>query len=104
MFYLLLALPHVLGLAGLFAFAYYSNSNSSSDTAGETPDGGPGEDGGNQTPPREPPPGPSGGDLPLPDAAAPRRRLPVGGSLSDLHPRRLRRPHEPQQPDQVPAR
>jgi hypothetical protein len=103
MFYLLLALPHVLGLAALFAFAYYSNVSSNPDPA-DASDGGQGGDDGNQRPPSAPRPGPSGGLLPLPEAAAPSRRLPVGGRLSDLHPRRLRRQHEPAQPQRSPAR
>jgi hypothetical protein len=91
MFYLLLALPHVVGMAALLAIAYRTSSGGSADEG----DGGIDDGGGRGDPPPEPTPRPSGGGLPLEHADPPRRRLRVGERLAELYPRRLRRDHAP---------
>ena len=99
MFYLLLIIPHLTAISGLLFFAYRSG-------AGDTGEERPGGSGGSpvQVPPRGPRPGPSGTGPPLPDATAPRRRMRVGGRLSELHPGRLRREHAPSAPERTPSR
>jgi hypothetical protein len=99
MIYLLLIVPHIAMIAGLLAFAYYSHRA----TLNEDDDGGTYGTGAEE-PPRAPQPLPSGGDLPLSDSTAPRRRLRVGERLFDLHPRRLRREHAPAHPQRKPVR
>lgn len=100
MFYLLLILPHLLGIIGLIAWAARVEPNHGpSDGGAEGSDGG---GGGGLEPPLDPQPvGPSG-DLPLDgDASQPARRLRVHERLADLHPPRPRRDHEP---DPAPSR
>jgi hypothetical protein len=99
MFYLLLIIPHVVALGGLFAFAFYTNTDTPGD---EQEDGGDGRDGGQQLP-RTPPPAPSGGGLPLSQSSPPRRRLRVGESLAELHPRPPRRDRDPRRPSRTPT-
>jgi hypothetical protein len=99
MFYLLLIIPHVLALGGLFAYAFYSNVGE----AGDDEEWGYGGDDGGQQPPPAPDAGPGGGDLPLPKSSPPRRRLVVGEQLADLHPRPARREHDPVEPQRSPA-
>jgi hypothetical protein len=93
MFYLLLILPHLLALAGLAAFAYYSSATEASDDDsggwGGVQDAGP---------PSGPVPLPPDGMLPPQSGASPRRRLRVGERLSELYPPRPRRQHEPKHP------
>jgi hypothetical protein len=90
---MLLIVPHLLALAGLLAYAYRAmvTEPSGDDYGGR--DG----DQGDQTP-REPESGPPLTGPPLPNASSPPRRLHVGERLSELHPRRLRREHDPEQP------
>lgn len=93
-FYLLLILPHLLALAGLFAFAAVVKPGRGDAEGADGTDGG---DGGLE-PPLDPAPiSPSGG-LPLVQTEAPPRRLRVGETLADLHPARPRRDHEPDSP------
>ena len=93
MFYLLLIIPHVLGIAGLLAFAYWTGAAETGDD-----DQGPGDWYHDDGPPRAPEPRAPLGGLPLPHAVAPPRRLPVGGRLAELHPRPPRREREPERP------
>jgi hypothetical protein len=88
-FYLLLIIPHILALGGLFLFAFNS---ALSDGDGDDESGW--NDGG-QAPPEPPAPAPSGGGIPLPVSHPPRRRLRDGERLSDQHLRPRRRDHEP---------
>jgi hypothetical protein len=99
MFYLLLALPHIAGLAALLAIAYRTDAGGSPEEGDGGHDGGDGR----RDPPRGPVPPPSGGGVPLPDAGAPRRRLLVGERLAELYPRRLRRDQHPR-PQRQPTR
>jgi hypothetical protein len=99
MFYLLLVIPHVVALGGLFAFAFYADRGNPGEGGGASD----GNDGGLELP-RSPKPGPGGGDLPLPDADQPRRRLHVGEQLADLHPRPARRERDPAPPRRAPTR
>jgi hypothetical protein len=98
-FYLLLALPHVLGICALLWIAARAGTNSVA--TGEAPEGG-ADGGGGQQPPHTPQPLPPDGGLPLSDAGQPRRRLRVGERLAELYPRRLRRQHEPAPPQRTP--
>jgi hypothetical protein len=97
-FYLLLVVPHVVALGGLFAWA------ARVDPCGVGEDGVDGTDGGGGLePPRKPRPlGPSGG-LPLDSGEPPARRLRVGERLADLHPPPSRRDHNPAPAPRVPA-
>lgn len=96
-FYLLLVIPHVLALGGLFAWAARVNPGGADDGA-EGSDGG----GGLETPLDPQPVRPSGG-LPLEGGEPPARRLRVGERLADLHPLPPRRDHEPEPSPRVPA-
>jgi hypothetical protein len=100
MIYLLLIIPHILALGGLLAFACHADEAIPREGGYGGADGG---DGGHQ-PPRAPQPEPSRGGLPLSYSTPPRRRLHAGEQLSELHPRPLRREHEPQHPQRAPAR
>jgi hypothetical protein len=103
MFYLLLALPHVLGLCALLWIAYRSGPRAM--VAADPPEGGSSSDGwGGQPPPRSPQPLPPGGGLPLGTADPPRRRLRVGEQLADLHPVPVRREHPQPLPTRAPQR
>lgn len=96
MFYLLLIVPHLLALAGLFAWAARVEPGGVSD---EEIEGSDGRGGGGPEPPLEPEPVKPSGGLPLiGDAVAPPRRLRVGERLADLHPPPPRRDHEPLPP------
>lgn len=104
MFYLLLALPHVLGMVVLLWIAYRTSARDS--VGGADPlDGGEGDGGLPRDPTPDPLPSgggvplPSGGRLPLSEAGAPRRRLRIGEQLAELYPAPARREHPPQQPD-----
>ena len=88
MFYLLLIVPHLLALAGLFAWAARVEPGGVSD---EEVEGSDGRGGGGPEPPLEPEPVKPSGGLPLiGDAVAER--------LADLHPPTPRRDHEPVPP------
>jgi hypothetical protein len=94
MIYLALIVPHVLAIFGLLAYAYRSG-------AGEDPDEAFGGSDGffePSAPPPPPTPSPAMAPLPLPDASPPRRRIRVGGRLSESYPQRPRRTHAPAQP------
>lgn len=95
MVYLFLIIPHLLALVVLLGFAIRSGSRGQE--RGDSGDGW--DDGPNGPPP--PAPKPSGFGPPLPDAALPRRRVRVGGRLSELYPPRPRREIEP---DRAPVR
>lgn len=99
-FYLLLIVPHILALGGLFAFAWQTLDGQGS--ADDDTDLGGGGGGGLPAPsrPRSQPPG---GGLPLPGAGQPRRRLRVGEQLADLYPGPARRGVEPREPARPPA-
>jgi len=102
MFYLLLIVPHLVALGGLFAFAFRAEAGRAGD---EEPGGFDGNDGGQQ-PPLAPQPTPSGGGLPLlpmSQCSPPHRRLHVGERLSELHPPQPRRGVEPNHPQRTPA-
>jgi hypothetical protein len=99
MFYLLLIVPHVLALGGLFALAFRTRSGG----AGEEGEGGPGGPPNDPPPPTAPGPVPSGGGLPLEHAEPPRRRLAPGERLAEQYPRPARREHEPARPQRSPA-
>jgi hypothetical protein len=88
MIYVLLIVPHVLAISGLLAFACWSMIG---DDAGLD-----GDQGGQ--PPSLPEPRPPLTGPPLPNASSPRRRIHVGERLSEVHPQRPRRVHDPPQP------
>jgi hypothetical protein len=99
-FYLLLIVPHIVALGGLFAFAAQTrDGQGSAEDDGEAGGGG---DGGTLVP-RDPKARPPGGGLPLADGRPPRRRLRVGERLAELYPRRLRRGDERHPPRPLPA-
>jgi hypothetical protein len=100
MFYLLLIVPHVLALGGLFAIAFRTSAGGS----GDDEKGGPGGPPTDPPPPRAPQPVPSGGGLPLEHADHPRHRLPPGERLAEQYPRPVRREHEPPEPRRAPTR
>jgi hypothetical protein len=89
-FYLLLIIPHLLALGGLFAFAAMVKPGREDEEGIDGTDGG-----GGLEPPSDPAPVPPRGGLPLDRAELPPRRLRVGETLADLHPPRPRRDHEP---------
>ena len=100
-FYLLLAIPHIAALGGLFIWAARVEPCSPSD---EHFGGSEGGDGGSGTPLGPNPVQPSGG-LPLDGSEPPARRLRVGERLADLHPPVPRRdPEHAPVPPRVPAR
>jgi hypothetical protein len=97
-FYLLLIVPHLLALGGLFAFAAMVNPGRGTEEGADGSDGG-----GGLEPPLDPAPVPPSGGLPLDRAELPARRLRVGENLADLHPPRPRRDHEAD-PPRIPVR
>ena len=99
-FYLLLIVPHILALGGLFAFAWQTLDGQAG--ADDDADFGSGGGGGSPVPAGPRPDAPSGG-LPLPGAEAPRRRLRVGEQLVELYPPVPRRGGEPREPAREPA-
>lgn len=102
MFYLLLALPHILVLCGLMVFAFRSQVGAQSDEEDEP--GGADGGGGGQHIPRAPRPAPGGGGLPLEHCEAPWRRLNPGERLAEMYPGRSRRDHIPVRPQRTPLR
>lgn len=100
-FYLLLIIPHVLALGGLFAIAMQTRDGQS----GGEEDHGLGGGGGGGTPtPEGPRTQPPRGGMPLPGGGPPSRRLRVGETLAELYPRRLRRGHDRPVPAPRPAK
>ncbi len=99
--YLLIALPHLLGLVALLAWAFSTGACRLGD---ETDDGhgGHGDGGGPDVPPLLPQPVKPGGGLPLVASATPSRRLRAGERLSELYPVRVRRDSHPR-PDRAPT-
>jgi hypothetical protein len=95
----LTVLVHIVGMAAL-VWALLLDEDSRPDWRGWWPN----DDG--DDPPREPEPGPRGGDLPLPDAAPSAVRLREPGRLGAGYPQPTRRPaHAPERaPERVPAR
>jgi hypothetical protein len=98
MTYVLIALPHLVGLVALLAWAFSTGARGGR----EEPEEGFGGGGGLRMPPRMPQPVRPRGGLPLADAAAPPRRLRVGQRLGDLYPARARRSSHPR-PDRAPT-
>jgi hypothetical protein len=92
-FYLLLIIPHLLALGGLFAFAAMVKPGRGDEAGADGSDGG---GGGGLEPPLGPAPVRPSGGLPLEQTELPARRLRVGENLADLHPARPRRDHEPE--------
>jgi hypothetical protein len=99
-FYLLLIVPHLLALTGLFAWAARVQPGGVSDMEVDGSDGGGGGGGGGgPEPPLDPAPvKPSDGLPVIGDAVAPARRLRVGERLADRHHPIPRRDHEPVPP------
>lgn len=97
--YLLLIIPHLVALGALLGYALSSDP-------GEAPDECGGEsygfEGGSKLPPKPSPLGPALDGPPLPNAAAPARRLRNAERLSDLHPRRQRRDRPSHPPNPAP--
>lgn len=100
MFYLLLALPHIVVLGGLMVFAFRSQVGVSTD---EDDEPGGSDGGGGQHVPRGPRPDPGGGGLPLERCDTPTRRLNPGERLTELYPGRSRRDHNPPRPQRAPV-
>jgi hypothetical protein len=97
-FYLLLIIPHLVALGGLFAFAAMVQPGRGDEEGADGADGG-----GGLEPPLDPAPVAPSGGLPLDQTELPPRRLRVGENLADLHPPRPRRDHEPE-PARIPVK
>ena len=97
-FYLLLIIPHLVALGGLFWFAWSVQPGRPDEEGADGAD-----DGGGLEPPLEPAPVQPRGGLPLEQTEFPPRRLRVGENLADLHPQRPRRDHEPE-PARIPVK
>jgi hypothetical protein len=97
--YLLIALPHLLGLVALLAWAFSTGARGHGE---ETDEGHGGGGGGLKMPPLLPQPVKPGGGLPLAGGVSPSRRLRAGERLSELYPVRVRRRSHPR-PDRTPT-